>query len=259
MPRRFGYGKKRRYPRQRFKRSLYAKPSTRTNRNNLYTLSKQVSALTTKVKARTTTITMARSINSQGLAYPGRAFQLTVPTQYTPIFAVPDTFDNKRKWWSKKLNIDMNIQVAQEAQLSQYTVFIASLKPETANTIIQAAGEDLASLQADVHYRMQGGKAFLNLAYFNLHWTRRLSLLAEDTLAATTITTSNKADVMRRFYCKIPFRRFLKPGTAPSSFNNLPGTSMPDNAKLYLIIFTDDVAGAVNTISGNVIWTLSTV
>lgn len=260
MVRRFGYGRKRRYPpRKKFKRTLYAKPSARTNRNNLYTLSKQVSALSSKVKARAVTCTFARSIVANPMAYPGRTIALTVPNQFQPIFSVPGTFDDKRKWFSRKINIDMTFNVAQEAQLCQYTIFIVSLKPPSANTILQAAGEDLSGLTADVHYRMQGGKAFLNLNYFNLHYTKRLSLLAEDTLANTTITTANKSDVVQRIYCKIPFRRLISPGVAPSAFNQMPSTSMPDNTKLYLIIFTDDMAGAVNTVSGNVLWTLSTV
>jgi len=259
MQGRYDKFKRRPYGKRRFRRTLYRKPSTRRNRNNIYHLSKQVSSLSKQMQLKTTNVTFARAIVTQGIAYPYRVLQLTVPTQYSPIFALPDQFDNKRKWWSKKLNLDFTIQVSQEAQMCQYTAFIVSLKTSAANTIIQAAGEDLTSLQADVHYRSQSGKAMVNMNYFNIHWSKRLNLFTEDTVAGVTVTTSNKADIMKRYYARVPFRRFIKPGTAPSAFNNLPSTSMPDNAKLYLLIFTDDIAGAVNTISGNVLWTLSTV
>lgn len=263
------YGRKRRYPRRKagkkYKRALYRAPNKRTNRNNLYTLSRQVSTIQRQVRARTVIARYAHQL-SMDIQTPYAAYTLTAPTSFRPIFGRADTINQRTRWNSLKFSMDMLLESRDSQAISDYTVFILSLKSAPANTVLKECGEDLASgtnltgLADEKEYEQIAGKSMVNLAKFRIHYCKRLSTGVSETIDGQNFVTKNISDIQKRLYVKIPWKFRINTGQQPVAFENIAPESIPDTNKLWIVVFTD-TGLLVNParLQAEVIWTVGTV
>ncbi len=263
-----GYGRKRaygprRYGRKKYRKAMFKRPSTRINRNNVYSLSKRVSSIARQVRSRAI---IARFNYAQNVTLSGvyTAVTLSDPTAYEKVFGTTEAFETRKRFDSIKFNMDMVFECGSEPAQVDYTVFILSLKNSTANTVISECGEDLntgTGLVTGKHYETLDGHAFVNPNMFQIHYVRRFSTVMSATVAGQTLLVKNLGDTHKRFYKKISWPRRISTGVQPSSFNSIPKSAIPDMGKLWIVAFNNNlnVDGEFPNLSINCMWTLKTV
>lgn len=264
-----GYGAKTGYNsgvQKRIKSSVWKKPDPRKNRNNLYSLAKQVSRISRTVRERAV---VARYNYSGVIPVTGlyTSVMLTDPTAYSAIFGNASAFSNKKRWESLKFNIDLQVKADTEKNIVDYTLFLVSLKPGPANTVLRECGENLSSgtnitgMVSGTHFETLDGHAFMNGNMFNFHWVRRLSTFVKQTIAGQTVLITNLGDSQKRYYRKQPWNRRIAIGVEPSEFVNIPASGIPDAAKLWVVLFNNNnnMDGEFPELNMNVIWTLKTL
>lgn len=263
-----GYGRKSRYPRRKghkkYKRALYSAPSKRTNRNNVYALSKQVSSIQRQVRARTVIGRFAHQLHLD-IQGPFVCYGLTQPVQYRGLFGNAKTLGQRNRWNSLKFSMDFLLEVTDNDRITDFTIMIVSLKPGPANSVLYECGENLnagnngTGLRDEVEYESLAGRAMINLEKFKIHWLKRCSLGFKALIDGDTFVTKNVSDLQKRMYIKIPWRKRIQPGHQPTDFINVAQNTIPDTSKLWMIVFSDAPVTATPRIQGEIIWTVGTV
>lgn len=246
------YGRRRYNPRKKkFKRSF--------KRNSIRTLSKKVYRLA-RVSSMRKVVNRYSYTDQYSLVSPYIARTLTDPVSYTAVFGPTDTFDARKRWNSLKFSLDFQITVGNEPNIIDYTVFILSLKGTTANTTMMRCGQDLASMQTGLDFEILNGSAFINPNVYQIHYVKRLSLGVSDVLAGEDFKSKNIYDVQRRYYHKVPWKKMIGSGFQHTAFIDTPKDSIPDHAKLWLVIFNNNLQDLeFPTCRINCIWSLSTL
>lgn len=248
----------------RYKRTLYRKPSTTTNRNNVLALSKQVSKIQRQVTARKI-YSMYNTGFAKLLQEPFSVITLTDPTLYTGVFDNAPTVAARARWKSVKFNLDMTLEAYEDKSIVSYTIFIVSLRSSSANTVLKECGNDLMSgtngtgLASGNDYEVLSGKAFLNLKKFKLHYVKRATTGMRQTIDGVDMTSKNISDVTKRIYRKVKWPVLIRPGNSPGDFINIPGNELTDTSRLWVVAFNDAAVLTPARLDVNAMWTVSTV
>lgn len=182
---------------------------------------------------------------------------LVVPTAWTNIFTDPESVENATRVQTKGVKLDMLFTCHSEMDPTDLSVFVVSLKPETADQLLDIAGSDLASMVAGAHYAKVGtysGQVFLNEQFFNIHRTYKFSITG--TLQATTVEASREASAsFKRISTYVPWSRKLWSGRNDWR-DSLTSARVASSAKLYVLMFNNNSAVDLNYphVTTNAVW-----
>lgn len=249
--------------RRRFKRPVrvnYRRPATTyRNRHNIGKLSGAVMRLQRKLSSRYSFYQLTYQFPAVDLVYPYRVWQLTNPNFYTSVFGAPGITDERRAFYSRKLNLDMMLSSATEDSPIDVTIFIVSAKSGACNQLMAEAGENLASMNPGGiahHYVEQSGRAFMNPKVFNIHHVKRCIIGTNVTDGGTP--SKNISDANKRMYLKIPWNRRIVNGIAPGDVGNLNFSKIEDGCKLWCIAYNNNygVDAQYPTLAINSLWSV---
>jgi len=158
----------------------------------------------------------------------------------------------------RKLEMDVQFVINNEAAPVTFSVFLVSLKGATAAQLQANASANLTGLDENVHYTRgpasSGGHGLvhINRDFFNIHKSSRFQI--SGTLYDTAASYSREASSsVKRIAWDVNFKRRLISGRGVWD----PTVSaMPQDARMYLLIFNDNSGadGEYPVMAGNAMW-----
>lgn len=190
-----------------------------------------------------------RSVGAVANGEPYHMKRLINPAAWTGVFQAEGEAANEAayKYQMKNIKVRWVTQAETSTQTAiQCQVFIVSLKNASAQQFIQETtnGE---TLTVNKHYHhapmdslsgsVQGfGMYFLNKAYFNIHYTKKIRFGAQTT-GEEPVTNLN--DYTKSGYKHLTWKKELKSFNPSGSFRELPESDIQDTDRLYMYWFTN--------------------
>lgn len=223
----------------------YAKMSKPTADNQ----KKQIVALAGQVQHLKANFRLGRQISQYQSTFASAvnadfaSYDIVVPTAWTNVFADPDAIENATRVTMQHLKFDMLFTCNTEQGPTQFSCFLVTLKPDTADQVLSIAGSSLTGLVSGAHYAKgttYSGLVHINEQFFTIRKQWRFVVTSEmmDTGAAPSKEASQS---MKRISFNFPFRRSLHSGRNAWR-TALTSDRVASSAKLYLLMFNDNSA-----------------
>ena len=225
--------------------SRYAKMSKPTADNQ----KKQIVALAGQVQHLRSNFRLGRQISqyqfnyAENIAADYNCFDIIQPTAWTNIFADPDAVENATRVIMKHLKFDALFTCNTEQGPIQFSCFLVTLKPDTADQVLSIAGSGLTGLVNGAHFckgATYSGLVHLNEQFFTIRKSWRFVTTAE--MMDTSADPSKEASQsMKRISFNFPFVRSLHSGRNAWR-QALTSDRVASSAKLYLLMFNNNSA-----------------
>lgn len=220
----------------------WKKPTAKNQKNQLYSLAKQVSTLQ---KVQKTLREYGRyGIEESGNIATGAfssgvtTYNLTKPDLWSNIFDNPADLNAKFKCKILSYKIDNFFSSGTHTKPIDYTYFVVSLKSNTANSVLYDTNNNLANVVDGRHFSKVGGLIMLNRKYFNIHKVRKFTLTATEYTDAAS-GGSNPQTTFKRFSMKVKLPRMLTGDQY--SWKGLTENDIKPASRLYILCFHDGI------------------
>ena len=225
--------------------SRYAKMSKPTADNQ----KKQIVALAGQVQHLKANFSLGRQISQYQYTYAETVsadygvFDIVVPTSWTNVFADPDAIENATRVTMSHLKFDMLFTCNTEKGPTQFSCFLVTLKPDTADQVLSIAGSGLTGLVSGAHYAKgttYSGLVHLNEQFFTIRKQWRF-IVTSEMLEFGGDPSKEASQSMKRIAFNFPFKRSLHSGRN-SWRTALTSDRVSSSAKLYLLMFNNNSA-----------------
>ena len=257
----------------------YSRKSASQQSKQIVTLQKQITRVKRAVKANTQWSQYAYQPDSQvhngSTTAPVPTTQALVSpsgvpgsyTGWTRVFNSTEGTENNIKWKGLYMQLEYCYELSNPAVLGvpiTITTFVVSLRPETANQVLQETnGLVGTSLVEGEHYiknsmgTVQGsGMVFINRSLFKIHHVSQCTIGHETNFTSEVDTTSLKDNRFRK-YIKIPYKCLLKGDGSGSnaSWLSLTAETVQKTDQRFFITFANNYADQGLQISLNCLFT----
>lgn len=161
-----------------------------------------------------------------------------------------------------RVDLDVQVTIANEPSEITYSFFLVSLREETASQLMSNLSEQLTGMTENIHYTKGPpnhggwGQVFLNPSFFITHRSSRFQLSGLKYDDGAGSEARNQIGTVKRLHYSIPWRKRLVSGRGVWD-----GTvsTVPFTARLWLLMFNDNSAADAQYphVTGNGLWSIS--
>lgn len=247
--------------RPRSKRTYRSKKTYRST--NKYAQRKQINSVAKQVRTLRSQsrklIKLGSAENSLQIQNPVKVIEFTDPALLTRIFDdTPAAYQSlKSRLYLDKVNLDFTIQPGTEWSQIDMTVFIVSLKKNSARDVLSDTS-NMSSFTLERDYwdwsnslGVPSGHTLLNLRRFNVHYVKRMHTKRITTVQATTTNGTTSGQNEYKYYpdsgAESQVRKHVKLNLVGKSFYNSSGPwhqltkdTVNPTSRLFMLIFNNN-------------------
>jgi len=214
-------------------------PTAQNQKNQILALADRVGSLQSAVRIGRQ-ISQYQTTYNANLSADVNSFDMVVPASWTNVFADPPAMEDANRVSLKHMKLDMLFTTGSEPAPITYSVFLVTLKSETADQLMSIAGSGLTGLLSGAHYAksgVYGGLVHLNEQFFSVKKAWRFSTTEQ--MVGSKDPGKQQSQTYKRFTYSCAFPRRLWSGRNQWR-TALTSDRVASQAKMYLLIFNDN-------------------
>ncbi len=219
------------------------KTSAENNRKDIQKMTREITSLKSQNAKQWLYAKYRSSFIDTNIEGPINLQLLNAPNNFSPLFTTGTNQGEYAKVYSSGFYMDLEINVGMEITSPiTYTIFLLQPKPKCVELLDSDTGITQSKLIDGRHFTSVEGKAYINREYFNIWFSRHITLsaIAPGGGAVTNYSPTLK-DLNRRFRCKIPFRnKYIATTGITNNWTILNEQNMPLSSRCYLAVFNSD-------------------